>query len=131
MSVRLTLWGSPAAREGKSWLLGVDEAKTVSEVARSLGPRPQLLARAAESVTRLAEAGLVSGPVIPPVSRPEPNRGTVRLEVVGAPFAASNNGSAIERGDRRIPLTGSAERVDVLRGDVLWVGDVRVEPVPL
>ncbi|MFL0410066.1 hypothetical protein ACH0AH_02705 [Microbacterium paludicola] len=45
--------------------------------------------------------------------------------------AGSSNGSAIERGDRRIPLTGTGERVEVLRGDVLWVGDVRVEVVPL
>lgn len=44
--------------------------------------------------------------------------------------AGSSNGSAIERGDRRIPLPGTGERVSVLRGDALWVGDVRVEAVP-
>ncbi|WP_345751892.1 FHA domain-containing protein [Microbacterium rhizophilus] len=45
--------------------------------------------------------------------------------------AGSSNGSAIERGGRRIPLPGTGERVTVLRGDVLWVGDVRVEAAPL
>lgn len=45
--------------------------------------------------------------------------------------AGSSNGSAIERGGRRIPLTGTGERVSMLRGDVLWVGDVRVDVVPL
>ena len=37
MSVRLTLRDSPAERDGKSWLLKVDEATTVGEVAESLG----------------------------------------------------------------------------------------------
>ncbi|GAA1731452.1 FHA domain-containing protein [Microbacterium paludicola] len=45
--------------------------------------------------------------------------------------AGSSNGSAIERGGRRIPLAGTGERVAVLHGDVLWVGDVRVDVVPL
>lgn len=41
--------------------------------------------------------------------------------------AGSSNGSLIERGERRIPLAATGERVDVLRGDVLWIGDVRIE----
>lgn len=44
--------------------------------------------------------------------------------------AGSSNGSAIERGDRRIPLAGTGERIEVLRGDVLWAGDVRIEILP-
>ncbi|MBO3662741.1 FHA domain-containing protein [Microbacterium stercoris] len=44
--------------------------------------------------------------------------------------AGSSNGSAIERGDRRIPLAASGERLEVLRGDVLWAGDVRIEVLP-
>lgn len=100
-------------------------------VRLTLGVSPQSLARDAQPGTRLAEAGLLAGSAIPPASQPEPHPGTVRLEVVGGPSAGSSNGSAIERGDRRIPLVGTGERVEVLRGHVLRVGDVRGEPVPL
>lgn len=44
--------------------------------------------------------------------------------------AGSSNGSAIERGDRTIPLEAGGERTEVLPGDAVWIGDVRVEIAP-
>lgn len=109
MSVRLTLRESPAERDGKSWLLKVDEATTVGEVAESLGVSPQLLVRDAEPSTPLTDAGLLSGSIIPPLSHPELSPGTVRLEVIGGPFAGAT--VPLERG--QAITIGSAETDDV------------------
>ncbi|WP_345751891.1 FtsK/SpoIIIE domain-containing protein [Microbacterium rhizophilus] len=111
MSVRLTLRDSPAERDGRSWLLRVDEATTVGEVAESLGVSPQLLVRDAEPATPLTEAGLLSGSIIPPVSAPEPAPGTVRLEVIGGPFAGAT--VPLERGQAITIGAGEGDDVRV------------------
>ncbi|MEL5991213.1 FtsK/SpoIIIE domain-containing protein [Microbacterium phosphatis] len=113
MSVRLTLRDSPAEPAGRSWLLKVDEATTVGEVAESLGVSPGLLVREADAATPLAEAGLLSGSVIPPVAAAEPAPGTVRLEIIGGPFAGA--GIPLERG--QAITVGSGPQDDVRVAD--------------
>lgn len=44
--------------------------------------------------------------------------------------AGSSNGSSIERGDRTIPLEAGGERTEVLPGDAVWIGNVRIEISP-
>lgn len=87
MTVRVTI-DDPAQRGGPtSWMLETDEATTIGEVAESLGVPSTLLDRSAAATTPLAESPLLSGARRParPTSALEP--GTLRLEVVGGPFA--------------------------------------------
>ncbi|MBO3662740.1 FtsK/SpoIIIE domain-containing protein [Microbacterium stercoris] len=111
MSMRLTLRDSPAEPGGRSWLLKVDEATTVGEVAESLGVSPGLLTREADPTIPLASAGLLSGAIVPPLAADEPAPGTVRLEVIGGPFA----GAAIplERGQTITLGTGESDDVRI------------------
>ncbi|WP_156761677.1 FHA domain-containing protein [Microbacterium karelineae] len=44
--------------------------------------------------------------------------------------AGSSNGSTIERGTRTIPLEGGGEHREVLPGDVVTMGDVRISITP-
>ncbi|WP_456286544.1 hypothetical protein M1D46_02835 [Microbacterium sp. JZ70] len=119
MSVRLTLQTTPA--QADSWLLDVDEATTVGEVAESLGVSPQLLAGGADPATPLAGAGLLSGAVIPDRAAPEPDPRTVRLEIVGGPFAGQT--VPVERGQAL--TVGSGE------GDDVRVADPALAPAHL
>ncbi|MDQ2660442.1 MAG: FtsK/SpoIIIE domain-containing protein [Actinomycetota bacterium] len=87
MTVRVTI-DDPGQRGGAaSWLLETDEATTVGEVAESLGVPATLLDRAAPAETPLAESSLLSGATRPSVAVVDTAPGTLRLEVVGGPFA--------------------------------------------
>ncbi|WP_156761676.1 FtsK/SpoIIIE domain-containing protein [Microbacterium karelineae] len=107
MSVRVTL-GAGGAEE-RSWLLDVDEATTLGEVAESLDVAPQALVPAAAPDTVLAQSGLLSGAVIPPRDLSEEVAGTVRIEIIGGPFAGAT--VPLARGGQ-IAL-GSGEQADL------------------
>ena len=87
MTVRLTI-GPPVAQGAPaSWVLKVDEATTVGEVAESLGVAPGSLDPLANPSTPFAESSVLSGASIPAKGDPDLQAGTLRLEVVGGPFA--------------------------------------------
>ncbi|GAA4771540.1 FtsK/SpoIIIE domain-containing protein [Microbacterium gilvum] len=122
MTVRLTLRTSPT--EDTSWMLDVDEATTVGEVAESLGVSPQLLDPAAGDTTPLAASALVSGAIVPPPGADDPPAGTVRLEIVGGPFAGRS--IPLERGQSL--TVGSGEGDDVRVADPsLATGHVTIQ----
>lgn len=112
MSVRLTVDGATRGSEERSWILDVDDATTVGEVAESLGVAPTAIAPA-DPRTALIDAGLLSGSVLPPRDAPEPAPGTVRLEIVGGPFAGTT--VPLERG--QAITIGSGEHVDLRIAD--------------
>ncbi|MGH3705735.1 MAG: FHA domain-containing protein, partial [Agromyces sp.] len=87
MTVRLTI-GPPVAQGAPaSWVLKVDEATTVGEVAESLGVTPGALDPSANPSTPFAESAVLSGADIPAKDAAALEPGTLRLEVVGGPFA--------------------------------------------
>ncbi|WP_127794269.1 FtsK/SpoIIIE domain-containing protein [Agromyces sp. LHK192] len=88
MTVRLTL-GEPVTQgAAQSWLLKTDEATTVGEVAESLGVDPRVLDPHADASTPLGESTVLSGALVPADgTATELQPGTLRLEVVGGPFA--------------------------------------------
>ncbi|WP_430591645.1 FtsK/SpoIIIE domain-containing protein [Humidisolicoccus flavus] len=86
MAFRVTFKEPMAGSEAKSWLLKVDDATTVGEVAESIGVAPGVLADVSAS-TPIGQSGLLSGQVIPQIRRATLSPGTLRLEVVGGPFA--------------------------------------------
>lgn len=87
MTVRLTI-GPPVAQGAPaSWVLKVDEATTVGEVAESLGVAPGALDPLANPSTPFAESTVLSGASIPATADPDLQPGALRLEVVGGPFA--------------------------------------------
>ncbi|MFB9308824.1 S-DNA-T family DNA segregation ATPase FtsK/SpoIIIE [Agromyces hippuratus] len=90
MSVRLTVGEPVAAGRPSSWLLKVDEATTVGEVAESLGVVPSVLDPRAGTATPLAESALLSGATVPAEASTLLAPGTLRLEVVGGPFAGES-----------------------------------------
>lgn len=86
MSLRLTLDDRTAGPAAGSWLLEVDEATTVGEVADALGlPADSLDPAGADAP--LAESGVRSGAELPPKPAGRLTPGTLRLELVGGPFA--------------------------------------------
>lgn len=87
MTVRLTIGAPVAQGEPASWLLKVDEATTVGEVAESLGVAPSALDPRSTASTPFGESALLSGATIPARDHDGPEPGTLRLEVVGGPFA--------------------------------------------
>jgi S-DNA-T family DNA segregation ATPase FtsK/SpoIIIE len=78
-----------------SWLLEVDESTTVGEVADALGVPAEVM-DAAGAQAPLAESGLRSGASVPPIGEGQLPAGTLRLELVGGPFAGES--LAISRG---------------------------------
>lgn len=84
MTVRLTI-ADPAG--AASYLLKVDEATTIGEVAESLGVPHESLDPSATTATPLGESMLLSGATVPPSNSVELAPGALRLEVVGGPFA--------------------------------------------
>src|SRR5690606_19685325 len=84
---------------------------TVGEVAESLGVSPGLLTREADPALPLASAGLLSGAIVPPLAADEPAPGTVRLEVIGGPFAGA--AIPIERGQTLTLGTGESDDVRI------------------
>ncbi|MBF0672058.1 MAG: hypothetical protein IR160_05670 [Salinibacterium sp.] len=89
MSVRLTVRDPQAAETAKSWMLKVDDATTVVEVAESLGVHPHAIATATEDA-RLSDAGVLNGAIVPSTPSREPLPGQPRLEVTGGPFAGES-----------------------------------------
>ncbi len=90
MTVRITV-DDPAARASGSWLLEVDEATTIGEAAESLGVPTTLLDPTAPGDAPLGES-VLSGARLP-ADRQRTDRvapGTLRLEVVGGPFAGES-----------------------------------------
>ncbi len=86
MTVRVTI-DDPAQRGAASWMLEVDEATTVGEVAESLGVPTTLLDPGAQARTPLGDSAVLSGANVPVPAASRPAPGTLRLEVVGGPFA--------------------------------------------
>ncbi|WP_350349134.1 FtsK/SpoIIIE domain-containing protein [Agromyces sp. G08B096] len=95
MSLRLTL-DQRAGEAGGSWMLDVDEGTTVGEVAESLGVPPETLGADPEGATPLADGPVLSGAEVPQSAPAELPAGTLRLEVVGGPFAGDS--VAVARG---------------------------------
>lgn len=119
MTLRVTI-DDPAQRGGPtSWMLETDEATTIGEVAESLGVPSTLLDRTAPAETPLAESPLLSGGSrpAPPTSALAP--GTLRLEVVGGPFAGET-----------VPLVrGSAYTVGSATDASITIADAALAPV--
>lgn len=90
MSLRLTIDGRAGAGSPGTFILDVDEATTVGEVAESLGVAPESLAAGASPQAPLAESGVHSGAVLPPAHDGGLAPGTLRLEIVGGPFAGES-----------------------------------------
>jgi len=85
MSLRLTLDDRSEGPAG-SWVLDTDEATTVGEVAEALGVAAGALDSAPPELP-VAESGLRSGSSIPHRAGADLAPGTLRLELVGGPFA--------------------------------------------
>ncbi len=103
MTVRLSLRGESQ----ESWLLKVDDATTVAEVAESLRVDADTLT-SASAESSLADAGVHSGSVLPLVAG-DTAPGTLRLEFIGGPFAGETIGLPLDR-----PVTiGRGDGVDV------------------
>lgn len=88
MSLRLTLDDAAAGAAAGSWLLETDEATTVGEVADALGVPAETLDAAAPTAP-LAESTLRSGASVPARQSGDLTPGTLRLELVGGPFAGA------------------------------------------
>ncbi|WP_394552991.1 FtsK/SpoIIIE domain-containing protein [Agromyces sp. MMS24-JH15] len=87
MSLRLTI-GDRAGEAAGTWMLDVDEATTVGEVAESLGVPAHALTVDPRPEATLAEAGVRSGATAAEsAAGADPAPGTLRLELVGGPFA--------------------------------------------
>ncbi|MEV1131380.1 FtsK/SpoIIIE domain-containing protein [Agromyces sp. NPDC049794] len=87
MTVRITI-DDPAQSGGPtSWMLETDEATTIGEVAESLSVPATLLDRTVPATTPLAQTPLLSGATRPARPTTQPAPGTLRIEVVGGPFA--------------------------------------------
>ena len=85
--MRLTV--THADRE-RSVLLPVDDATTVAQLGAALGLDPTQVGGIDPDQAPflpIAQTTLLSGAVVPPRRAPRPTPGTVRLEVVGGPFA--------------------------------------------
>ncbi|WP_221584805.1 FtsK/SpoIIIE domain-containing protein [Microbacterium sp. G2-8] len=120
MSVRVTL-ADPSGDDDRSWLLDVDEATTLGEVAESLDVDPGALAPQSEPDVALVHSGLLSGTVIPPRDAPEPEPGTVRIEIIGGPFAGTT--VPVRRGHELTLGSGGAADIQI--------ADPSLEPVHL
>ncbi|WP_207454272.1 FtsK/SpoIIIE domain-containing protein [Herbiconiux sp. SYSU D00978] len=88
MSLRLTVHDpSRGSDPTRSYLMRVDDATTVGEVAEALAVEPALLAPDGDARSGLAAAGILNGAELPPARRDPLPPGTPRLEVVAGPFA--------------------------------------------
>lgn len=88
MTLRLTL-ARPAQR-AESWVVKVDAATTVSELAESLDVEPRVLAPGADAGEGLAGSGVHSGVRVPAPSPTVISPGRLRLEFVAGPFAGES-----------------------------------------
>ncbi|KJL41067.1 FtsK/SpoIIIE domain-containing protein [Microbacterium trichothecenolyticum] len=87
MTLRLTIADRHSSATTDSWVVKVDEATTVSELAESLQVDPAILAPSADAVETLAGSGLRSGQVVPDASPQVISPGRLRLEFVAGAFA--------------------------------------------
>lgn len=87
MTLRLTIADLPSASPADSWVVKVDEATTVSELAESLRLDPGTLAPSADPAETLGESGLRSGQVVPAPAPQRISPGRLRLEFVAGAFA--------------------------------------------
>lgn len=87
MTFRLTVAEANGAPSPKSWLLRTDQATTVGEVAETLGVDAAVLDPNVPAEAPLGESGVLSGANVPPRGSRLLPPGTLRLEVVGGPFA--------------------------------------------
>ena len=91
MSLRITVDNPSDGR--RSWLVSVDDATTVAQLAESLDSDSYSLAAVPEdsaSAMTLAQAELLDGAVLPRGSHDNLEAGTIRFEVVGGPFAGDS-----------------------------------------
>jgi DNA segregation ATPase FtsK/SpoIIIE, S-DNA-T family len=86
MTLRLTI-ARPAETRPESWVVKVDAATTVSELAESLRVDPTALAPGADAGESFAESGVVSGVRVPAASPTVISPGRLRLEFIAGPFA--------------------------------------------
>lgn len=88
MTLRVTV-GSQAGRAAAgTWLLDTDDATTVAEAAEALGVPLSAIAPSADGAEPLAVAPVLSGAtLLPDAAAPVLEPGTLRLAVVGGPFA--------------------------------------------
>ncbi|KAA9149587.1 hypothetical protein F6B41_21975 [Microbacterium lushaniae] len=88
MTLRLTIdRPTDASRRPESWVVKVDAATTVSELAESLKVDPGVLAPGADTTESFAESGVHSGVRVPAASPVVISPGRLRLEFVAGPFA--------------------------------------------
>jgi S-DNA-T family DNA segregation ATPase FtsK/SpoIIIE len=87
MTLRLTIDRPDDAARAQSWVVKVDAATTVSELAESLQVDPTVLAPGADASESFAESGVRSGVRVPAVSPVVISPGRLRLEFVAGPFA--------------------------------------------
>jgi len=99
MTLRVTV-GSQAGRAAAgTWLLDTDEATTVGEAAEALQLPLSAIAPAADPAEPLASTPLLSGStLLPDAAPPVLEPGTLRLAVVGGPFAGES--VAVQHGMR-------------------------------
>ena len=103
MSLRLTIDDRAGTDAAGSWMLEVDEATTVAEVADALGVGSEVLGTPGDARTPLAESPVRSGITLPQQPVADPPAGSLRMEIVGGPF--------------------SGESVAVVRGAAITVGN--------
>ncbi len=106
MSLRLTVHDPAAQSDGsKSWLLKVDDATTLKEVAESLDLDPSLLGPGTDPSAKLSAATILNGAELPRRDERDLRPGSLRLEVVGGPFSgetfALHLGESIRIGSSR------------------------------
>ncbi|GLU89080.1 FtsK/SpoIIIE domain-containing protein [Agromyces sp. NBRC 114283] len=118
MSLRLTIDRTASPDAAGSWALDVDEATTVGEVAESLGLPSEALDPLAGAAAPLAESTLLSGATLPAAADTSLQPGTLRLELVGGPFAGET--AAVARGG--VVTVGSAA------GATLAIADPALQP---
>ena len=115
MSIRVTV-ADPTTPDagGESWLLRVDDATTVAELAGSLRV-PEGAVAPVDPATPLADAAVLTGARLPVVGNPGPGlpTGTLRLEVVGGPFA----GESFALGSRQSLRVGTDAAADLRVAD--------------
>ncbi len=87
MTLRLTIDRPSENARPESWVVKVDAATTVSELAESLKVDPTVLAPGADAAESFAESGLYSGLRVPAASARIISPGRLRLEFVAGPFA--------------------------------------------